>query len=101
MRVYWTDFARSGLREIYRYYQRKASIKVANRIKAEIFQKVSRLAVQAHLGSNEPNLEETGLNYRYLVSGNFKIIYLIQGDSVFVTDIFDTRQDPQKINKPR
>jgi hypothetical protein len=39
------------------------------------------------------------LGHRYLVEGNFKIIYRIVDDIIWVTDIFDSRQDPEKMFK--
>ena len=100
MKVYWTDFALQCLKEVYLYYKKNASERVANRIRAEIFSKVNALKSQAHMGQIEPFLEETGLGYSYLISGNFKIIYLLQSGEIFITDLFDTRQNPDKINNP-
>jgi mRNA-degrading endonuclease RelE of RelBE toxin-antitoxin system len=38
------------------------------------------------------------LQHRRLIVGNYKIIYLIEDDVVYISDIFDTRQDPKKMN---
>ncbi|MEO5585946.1 MAG: hypothetical protein ABIQ75_10860 [Flavobacteriales bacterium] len=35
--------------------------------------------------------------YRRLVIGNFKVIYRIDAAVVYVTDIFDMRQDPKRM----
>jgi hypothetical protein len=35
--------------------------------------------------------------YRRLVVGNFKVIYRIEKDLIYVTDIFDARQDPKRM----
>ncbi|HWZ23141.1 MAG TPA: hypothetical protein VNW06_10835 [Cytophagaceae bacterium] len=35
--------------------------------------------------------------HRYLVEGNYKIIYKIVSETIFITGVFDTRQEPQKI----
>lgn len=100
MKVYWTDFAKQSLKEVYHFYRKNASEKVAKRIKAQIFFKTKLLEQQSKVGQIEPFLEEIGLDHRYILSGNFKIIYLIQGDSIFITDLFDTRRNPEKINDP-
>jgi hypothetical protein len=42
------------------------------------------------------NLEEGN---RYIIRGNYKIIYKIQKKKLFITDIFDTRQDPDSIKR--
>ena len=31
--------------------------------------------------------------------GNYKIIYKIQTNTIYITDVFDTRQDPDKIKE--
>lgn len=49
------------------------------------------------MGPIEDNLKHLNLQHRYLVQGNYKIIYRIKGKVIYVTDIFDTRQDPKKM----
>jgi len=46
------------------------------------------------------NLRRLNQGHRYLVRGNYKIIYKEIPDGILITDVFDTRQDPVKINKP-
>jgi len=48
-------------------------------------------------GQIEPTLEHLGLGHRRLIEGNFKIIYRVDGELVSVTDIFDSRMDPDKM----
>ena len=43
--------------------------------------------------SNRVNQE-----YRYLVSGNYKIIYKVSENIIVINDIFDTRQNTIKMN---
>ena len=50
-------------------------------------------------GPIEINLEKINEGHRYLVKGNYKIIYKEVPEGVLITDVFDTRQDPIKINK--
>ncbi len=100
MKVYWTDFAKQSLKETYHFYKINASENVAKRIKAQIFFKTKLLEKQPKLGQLEPFLDELGLGHRHILTGNFKIIYLIQGDSIFITDLFDTRRNPEKIHDP-
>ena len=35
--------------------------------------------------------------YGRIIESHFKIIYYIHNDSIYITDIFDTRQDPDKM----
>ena len=49
------------------------------------------------MGQREEYLEHLGQSHRRIIEGNYKIIYRIDGDMIYVTDIFDTRQDPGKM----
>jgi hypothetical protein len=37
------------------------------------------------------------MGHRRKISGNYKIIYRIIDDLIFVSDSFDTRQDPEQM----
>jgi len=97
MKVIWTDFAANSLFEIYKYYKEVASQSVAHRIRFKIFSATRQLIKHPLSGQIEPNLQRIGEGHRYLVEGNYKIIYKRVKEGVLVTDVFDTRQDPIKI----
>ena len=40
---------------------------------------------------------QTKQEYRFLVEGNYKIIYTYRKSKVYINTIFDTRQDPDKL----
>ena len=44
-----------------------------------------------------PFLEHLGLGHRPIIEGHFKIIYKVEGEYIYITDIFDSRQDPDKM----
>lgn len=48
-------------------------------------------------GQIELELEKLHQHYRYLLIGNYKIIYRIETDFIIINDVFDTRQNPNKI----
>jgi hypothetical protein len=48
-------------------------------------------------GQYEPLLDHLKMEHRHKVSGNHKIIYRIIDDLIFVSDILDARQDPDKM----
>ncbi len=98
MKVIWTDFASGMLLEIYQYYKEKAGPAVSKKIKSEIFAATKQLIKHPISGQIEINLERLNENHRYLVAGNYKIIYKEISEGVLITDVFDTRQDPIKIN---
>ena len=100
MKIIWTDFASETLSEIYQFYKENASPIVANKIKSEIFRSTRQLKRFPNSGHFELNLQKLNQRHRYLVQGNYKIIYKKIPEGILITDVFDTRQDPAKINKP-
>jgi len=75
MRVLWTEVAKLRLLDIFTYHKEVAGLKAANQIKARIFNKTQNLKHTPEIGQIETNRLVAALNYRYLVSGNYKIIY--------------------------
>ena len=94
-----TDPAKFRLKQIYQFYKITASAKVAEKLKHSIIKKIESLNKLSRRGVEEKNLKELNQGHMYLVVGNYKIIFLISENTVFVTDIFDTRQDPSKMGK--
>ncbi len=96
MRVSLTPHARDRLRKIYEYYKDKKIEKVGRKIRTKVLQKTMKLKEFPYMGSMEPNLVDSEFEYRYLVEGNYKVIYRVVPDLdlVIVNDIFDTRQNP-------
>jgi len=101
MKVIWSDFASETLKDIYDYYKEVASETITRKIKESIF-----IATKQQISHPESEqIEETLLQleegYRYLVNNNYKIVYKKVKEGVLITDVFDTRQDPIKINNPK
>lgn len=97
--IIWTNFAISELKNIYLYYRMVASNKVADKIRKSIFDSTRHLSKQPFIGEIEDNLVGHKQGHRYLVEGNYKIIYRVIQDNIYITDIFDCRQNPQKMKK--
>ena len=98
MKIIWSDFASKTLLEIYRYYKEAANKDVAVKIKNGIFSSTRQLIKHPDSGQIELTLERLGEEHRYLVKGNYKIVYKEVEEGILITDVFDTRQDPRKIN---
>jgi plasmid stabilization system protein ParE len=101
MKIIWTDFASNTLAEIYKYYKDVAGENVAIKIKTKIFSTTRQLDKHTHSGQIEKTLEKLEEGHRYLVDGNLKIVYKEVKEGILITDVFDTRQDPIKINDPK
>jgi len=75
------------------------SLTVACNIRDSILSSTRQLENQPQFGSIEELLVELIQEHRYIIRGNYKIIYKTQNKKVFITDVFDTRQDPDKISR--
>lgn len=101
MTVLWTDFAKLMLREIHSYYSEHAGRRVADGIVEGILSETEKLALNQSIGQHEELLAERPQEFRYLVQGNYKIIYWVNSAQtrVEVVDVFDTRQNPVKMSR--
>lgn len=100
--VYWTDFSKQELKDIYNYYKEKASITIAKNVALGITQEVDKLKNHPTIGQEEELLENHFRSFRYLLYNNhYKIIYWInlEKNRVEIFDVFDTRQSPIKIKR--
>lgn len=100
MKVIWSKFAAEELKEIFDYYKDIAGISIAQRLRDRIFSSTRQIKSQPNSGQIEPTLSRLNEEHRYLVRGNYKVIYKKVKEGFLITDIFDTRQDPKKINNP-
>ena len=96
-KVIWTNFAISELKNIYLYYKLSVSIEIADKIKKSILGTTKNICKKPFSGAIEINLIELVQEHRYLVIGNYKIIYRLIKNDVYITDVFDCRQNPQKM----
>lgn len=75
------------------------SIQIATNISDSILFSTRQLENQALSGTIEKLLDDLGEGHRYILRGNYKIIYKIQNTKIYITDIFDTRRNPTKMQK--
>ncbi|GMQ32540.1 type II toxin-antitoxin system RelE/ParE family toxin [Algoriphagus taiwanensis] len=66
-------------------------------IKNQLLNKVDSLGKNPDLGQYEEYLEHLEKGHRRLIEGTFKIIYRVEGDFIYITDFFDSRQNPKKM----
>jgi len=99
MKVFWTKFALDSLSEIYRYYKENVSVTIANNIRQGVLTSTSQLEKHSLSGIIEELLLDLDEDHRCIIRGNYKVIYKIQNKKIYITDVFDTRQNPDKIIK--
>src|ERR1700733_13360173 len=98
MKLVITEPAKLRLKEIHDYYKENISRKIADRIKSGIIVRLKYLNANPLSGQEEEQLRKLGLGHRRIVEGNYKIIYRISDKTIFVIDIFDSRQNPSKMS---
>ncbi len=94
MKVLITDFAKQQLADIYEYYKFEGYGSFGRKVRKDVINKALSLRDFPNMGVIEPNLAILELEHRYVVVGNYKIIYRITTDCIYITDIFDTRRNP-------
>ena len=98
LKVYWTDTAKADLRTIFDFFA-DISVELAERMASRIYAEAGILGEgQPHFGPLEPLLEEYPEEFRFLLQGNYKIIYHVDGESAFIDAVFDTRMEPRKLS---
>jgi plasmid stabilization system protein ParE len=96
MEITWTNPAKRDLKKIFQYYKNKVSKNVADKIINSVFNTTAILKTQ-NIGVKEDLLEHLNQDHRYLVDGNYKIIYFVDNENSYITHVFDTRQNPVKL----
>ena len=99
MRIVWSNTAKADVKEIYEYYKEVAGLKVAQSIRSKIIKKPRLLTQQPALGQIEENPAVVGRGFRYLVEGNYKLVYKVytHQQEILIATVFDTRQNPTKL----
>lgn len=95
------ELAENKLRDIYGYYSVIAGDRVAKKLVDGIVDTTIGVEKFPEIGQVEPNLKHRRQGFRYLIFENYKIIYWINREfkRIEVANVFDTRQDPEKINE--
>ncbi|WP_209329141.1 type II toxin-antitoxin system RelE/ParE family toxin [Lunatimonas salinarum] len=99
MRIIYTDQSFESLEESIQFLLKvqKVPLEKVLEIKNQLLDKAASLTTDPHVGQYEEYLEHLEKSHRRLIDGNFKIIYRIEEDCIYITDFFDTRQDPEKM----
>lgn len=101
LRIFWTDFSQKELEKIFTYYRDKAGVRIAKKLIDGIYNEALKLKNQPKIGQQEELLKTREEGFRYLVYKSYKIIYWInyEKNRIEINDVFDTRQNPIKIDR--
>lgn len=99
MKVIYTEKSIESLNETLHFLidEQDLSIEQASKIATRLLDKANELAEKPFIGQKEEYLAHLKKDHRRLVEGNFKIIYRVENNIIYITDFFDTRQNPFKI----
>lgn len=102
-KVIWSAFSEKQLDDVFEYYKNRTSIKIAKNIIQQIVLATEPLKTQPKLGHKETVLANRKIEYRYIIVTNYKIIYSIDDTNhlIKIADVFDTRQNPVKIEREK
>jgi plasmid stabilization system protein ParE len=103
MKIIWSEFAETQLDEIYAYYEKEVSARVAKKIIIGIINESKKLIKTPLIGQEEELLKDRAIHYRYFVFKNYKLIYSVDDTNGFIkiSDVFDTRQNPPKLKRTK
>ena len=95
--VEWSEQAASSLEEIFGYHKKEAGVRVARKIVTKITQRTRILSDNPLAGQREELLKDLSVEFRYLVEGNYKILYYTLPEKIVISLVFDCRQNPGKM----
>ncbi|GAA0891707.1 hypothetical protein GCM10009122_13860 [Fulvivirga kasyanovii] len=95
MIVELTDLAEEGLREIHCHFPKSQAQKLVDKI----LDRAATLSTLANRGHIVEELRNLNQGHRFVLEGDYKIIYLQEGETVYVIDIFNMGKHPENIRK--
>ena len=97
MKILWSDFSLDQIENIAEDLEKK-SFSAAQNVVFAIIERPNQLKTHPHSGTPEEYLKDLNLGHRFVLVYGYKIIYrIINNNTVYITDVFPTRKDPEKI----
>ena len=97
MKLVYTEQSLKSLEEALEFLAPKVPHEKLIEIRDQILDTADTLLSHPLKGQSETFLEHLELGHRRLVEGHYKIIYRVVDEYIYITDIFDSRQDPDKM----
>lgn len=95
-KIIWLSTAQKHLNEIYNWLAERSET-AAVHLFNDILNETKRLTDFPEIAEKEPILKDFAKEFRALVvRKNFKVIYYIEADKVYISAIWDCRLEPQK-----
>lgn len=97
MEVVWSENAELQIKIISELYKFQSSKPTARNFAKEISSTLI-LKKFPELGAPQEVHPTRSIDYRYILSGHYKLIHFISNPFIVIATIFDTRQNPEKLN---
>ena len=97
MKLIYTEQSLESLEETLIFIAPNISYEKLMEIRDGILNEADILEENPFIGQEEPYLEHLKLGHRRIIHDNYKIIYRVSDQYIYITDIFDTRQNPAKM----
>ena len=98
MEVVWSENAELQIKLISELYKFQSSKSTTKNFAKEIISSTLILKKFPELGTPQEVYPTRNVNYRYILSGHYKLIYFTSNSFIVIATIFDTRQNPEKLN---
>jgi len=97
MQLVFTDQAINHLKECLDFLSPDVDDEKRIQLREAILTKANKLLSTPYMGQKEMYLDHLAQDHRRIIERYHKIIYRVEGDVIYITDIFDSRQDPAKM----
>lgn len=89
LKIFWTAQAKLALKAIYIFYK-KQSLQGAKNVKSDLL----RAPKTVHF-AKQYQVDDINPKYRRIVVRDFKLLYLVRNNKLYVLDIVSTKQSPE------
>ncbi len=93
--IEWSELSERQLKDIFDYYSFQVNVRIARKIINRIIERVGVLKTNSLAGPEEELLRNFPEDFRYLIEGNYKIIYWKNENLITIASVFDCRQNPK------
>ena len=99
LKVEWTEFAENQLLNIFEFYYDGQNKSYCDKIIESLIKRTFILESNPFIGQIEDWLQNRFEQNRYLIEGNYTIIYFVDEsiNTVYITNVFDCRQESSRI----
>jgi plasmid stabilization system protein ParE len=97
MKLQYTLPARQRLTKIEDYLTVHASEQTAAKVVDGLLKKALSLVDPPRKGRPVRHLAHRGKGHRGLSASRYLVVYLLEGETIFITDFFDTKQHPSRM----